>query len=314
MKKGYLYIALSTTLFSTMEIALKLFSIGYDPMQINFIRFLIGSMLLFPHSLKILKSRNIRLHTGDIRFFALTGFLCVVVSMTLYQFAVIRTDASVVAILVCCNPVFAILFAFVLLREKIRKTDILSVVVSMIGILCVMNPLKIGTASRSGIVLSILTAVTFALYGVVGKLRVEKYGSIVLCFFSFLMGCLELLMLIFISRVSVVSSALDAAGLSKFADIPILKGITLQNLPGIAYLGIFVTGLGYTFYFLAMETTSVSKASLIFFIKIALAPVLALLFLHESITMNILFGIAFIIIGSGITFFPQGKSEKQPLR
>ena len=39
MPGGYLFIALATILFSTMEIALKLISADFHPMQLNFIRF-----------------------------------------------------------------------------------------------------------------------------------------------------------------------------------------------------------------------------------------------------------------------------------
>lgn len=48
----------------------------------------------------------------------LTGFLCVVVSMTLFQLAVVYDKASTVAVLFSCNPIFAILFALLILREK----------------------------------------------------------------------------------------------------------------------------------------------------------------------------------------------------
>ncbi len=42
MKKGYMYIALTTLIFSTMEIALKLVSDDFNPIQLTFTRFFIG--------------------------------------------------------------------------------------------------------------------------------------------------------------------------------------------------------------------------------------------------------------------------------
>ena len=41
MKKGYLYILISTVLFSTMEIMLKLTAGGFRPLQITLLRFTI---------------------------------------------------------------------------------------------------------------------------------------------------------------------------------------------------------------------------------------------------------------------------------
>ncbi|TFH94012.1 EamA family transporter, partial [Porphyromonas levii] len=61
-----------------------------------------------------------------------------------------------------------------------------------------------------------------------------------------------------------------------------------------------VTGLGYVFYFLAMDKTSVVMSSLVFFVKPALAPILAFFILKEGIPMNTILGIMFILFGSFI--------------
>lgn len=83
--------------------------------------------------------------------------------------------------------------------------------------------------------------------------------------------------------------------LQLFSNIPIIYGVNSANIFTVIYLGVVVTGFGYLFYFMAMEETSVSTASVVFFIKPALAPVLALIILRESIPLNTLAGIAFII-------------------
>lgn len=309
MKKGYIYIALATFFFSTMEIALKMFSVGFNPMQMNFIRFFIGAILILPLAVKNMKRRKIRLGGKDFIFFALTGFICVVLSMGLYQMAVLEAKASIVAILFSCNPVFVIPLAALLLKEKIYKSTVISLVISLAGMVAIMNPLHL-SSSFSGILLSLLAAATFALYGVVGKLKSQKYGGVVSSFFSFLAGSLELLLLMFLSKVDFIASALTNAGLKDFANIPVLQGITLSSLPGLIYIGVFVTGLGYTSYFLAMEKASVAKASLVFFIKPALAPILAFLVLREPITANMVLGILLILLGSLITFRSGGEEPQ----
>lgn len=83
-----LYVIISTFLFSSMEIALKIAGGTFNPVQLNFIRFLLGGLLLLPFTLNKLKKDGRRLNSRDIRAFALTGFSCVVVSMTLYQLAI----------------------------------------------------------------------------------------------------------------------------------------------------------------------------------------------------------------------------------
>jgi len=312
LKKGYLYIVLSTVLFSTMEIVLKMFSNAFNPVQLTFLRFLIGSFILMPFAIRGLRNRNVHLKAEDFSFFAITGFLCVMVSMVLYQMAIVYSPASVVAVLFSCNPVFVVLFAYFILHEKIYKYTIVSLIVSVIGIIVIINPWHMsGANSMLGMTLTILSAIVFALYNVVGRKYSERFGGIALTCFSFLFGSMEMILLIFITRINAVSVFFTQIGLKSFASVPILQGINGYTLPGLIYVGIFVTGLGYTFYFLAMEETSAATASLVFFIKPVLAPILALIILHDVITVNMSIGIILIITGSLISFIPGFKLKKK---
>jgi drug/metabolite transporter (DMT)-like permease len=316
LKKGLLYILLTTLLFSSMEIVLKIYSSGFNPIQLTFLRFLIGSVVLMPLAVKELRGKGYHLHADDLSFFVVTGFLCVIVSMVSYQMAILYTQASVVAVLFSCNPVFSILFAFLILHEKIFKHTILSLIISVIGIIVIMNPLRM-SGSALGFMLTIVAAAAFALYSIIGRKRSERYGGIALTSISFLFGSIELILLIFVSRINSVSMFLTRLGLTSFANIPILQNISRHTLPSLIFIGVFVTGLGYTFYFLAMEATSTATASLVFFIKPALAPIMALMIIHEAITINMTIGILLIIAGSLISFIPDhlyDKSQGEQIR
>jgi len=309
MKKGYWFIILAAFLFSTMEITLKIVSNQFNPIQISFLRFFVGSILLLPLALKSLRRRKLSLNKDDFAFFLLTGFICVVVSMTFYQLAILYCKASLVAILFSCNPIFVVTFAFFIIGEKLYKHTIISMVLSIIGMICILNPFNI-TLSLQGIIFIMISSITFALYGVISSTKSKRLGGVVLTCFTFLMGSLEMLILILITKLNVVSNFLSANGLKEFSNVPIFHGITLQNIPILAYISIFVTGLGYTFYILAMEETSASTASIVFFIKPALAPILALIVLKESIALNTIVGIIFIIIGSIINFRETSKMSR----
>ena len=310
MKKSILYIILATFFFSTMEIALKLSAGSFNAIQLTFLRFLIGSVILSPLAIKQLKQKNVSLRLGDFAFFALTGLICVNISMILYQMAVLYSPASTVAVLFSCNSVFLVLFAFVLLGEKIQFNTIISIVLSVLGMLIMIDPLHF-VGSTAGTVLSLAAAVTFALYNTVGRTRSNRCGGIVLTCFTFLFGCAEMLILIFLTHVQAVALFLQNAGFAQFANIPVFSGISVSSLPGLAYVGIFVTGCGFAFYFLAIETAGAAKAALVFFCKPVLAPLLALAVLHEAITGKMIIGIAMIVIGSFITFLPNPVRHKK---
>jgi len=292
-----------------MEIALKMVSIQFNPIQISFLRFFIGSILLLPLALKNLRNKEISLSKNDFKFFIITGFICVVVSMTFYQLAILYCKASLVAILFSCNPVFVVTFAFFLIGEKLYKHTIISMGLSIFGMICILNPFNM-TISFKGIIFIVISSITFALYSVISNKKCERLGGVVINCFSFLFGSLEMLVLILITKLSFVSSFFSTNGLKEFSNIPIFHGITLYNLPILAYISIFVTGLGYTFYTLAMEETSASTASIVFFIKPALAPILALIILKEAIDLNTIIGIVLIILGSIINFRATSKRSK----
>ena len=82
-KRGYLYILLAAMLYSTTEVVLKGLGDTFAPMQVTVERVLIGAVALLPFALKDLKKRNIRLTRSDYGYFALMGFLTVLLHMSL---------------------------------------------------------------------------------------------------------------------------------------------------------------------------------------------------------------------------------------
>lgn len=291
MKKGYIYIIITAIIFSTIELTGKIISTKINPFQLTFIRFFIGGLVLLPFALRDLRAKKLRLGQNDYRYFLLNGTLCIAIGMCIYQLGILHTKASTVAIIFSTNPIFTVPFASLILKEKITKTTLTSLGFSILGIAFILNPFHL-SHDYLGILLAILSAIIFSLYSVIGKLRVAKYGSYLSNSFTFLLGDLVLLVILLIAKV------------------PILSGISTSSIPIILYLGILGTGIGYVFYFLAMKETSAIAASTVFFIKPALAPILSLFILHESLHTNTLLGIAFILLGSYFTIFKKKNTAQ----
>lgn len=312
MKKGYLYIAITTILFSSMEIMLKFISNTFNPIQLTFERFFIGGLILLPFAIKSLKSKEVSINKEDIKQFLFLGFMCVVVSMIFYQLAVTHTKASVVAVIFSCNPVFVMLFAYVFLKEKIHSHNIVSLILEIVGIIIIINPLSI-KLSPIGVALTLLAAITFALYGVLGKKSTIKFGGEVVTCFSFIFGSLEMLILILIEHIPSISSLLNSFNISDFANVPLFTGYNMNNIWAVIYVYVFVTGFGYASYFKGMEETSANTTSLVFFFKPVLSPILAFIFINEFIPINMIAGILFIVVGSIFTIICNMSLEKKSI-
>ncbi|MBT9677561.1 DMT family transporter [Levilactobacillus brevis] len=303
MRKTLLYIAFSTLMFSSMEIALKSAGGAFNPIQLNLIRFFIGGVVLLPIALRALHKQHHRLTKSDWGLFFLTGFVCVIISMTLYQLAISVDEASTVAVLFSCNPVFALIFSYLILHERLGRANLIAVIVSIVGLVVIVNPAHL--TNPVGLILAIGSALTFGLYSIVsrwGSVRHQFNGIIMTCF-TFFAGALELLVVMLVTHIPVVAGGMRQVGwLRQFAALPILQNVSLQYFWILFFIGVCVTGGGFAFYFLAMERSDVSTASLVFFIKPGLAPILAAVLIHEKILTNTIVGIVIILIGSVITF------------
>ncbi|CAI2570348.1 hypothetical protein AKUH1B105A_03510 [Apilactobacillus kunkeei] len=311
MKKTFLYVLISTFMFSSMEIALKSVQGVFSPIQLNLIRFLIGGLVLIPVVMKNGKQTLLTSKWKSIGVFLLTGFLCVVVSMTLFQLAIMYDEASTVAVLFSCNPVFALLFAFFILREKISRLGFISLVLSIIGLLVIVNPANL--TNPLGISLALGSALTFGLYSIVSRWgsKVTGQNGLATTCYTFLAGSVELLILVSITNISAVAHYMNSVEwLKPFANTPIIHNISINYFWILLFICVCVTGGGFAFYFLAMERAGVSIASIVFFIKPGLAPILAMILLGEKITINTWIGIVIILIGSVITFIGSQMEQK----
>lgn len=303
MKIGFLCILYATIVFSSMEIVLKVGCASFHPLQITFLRFLIGGIMLIPLAIKEMREADVVPKRKDWFFFASQGFLLVVVSMLLFQLAVIYGQASIMAVLFCCNPVFVVIFAYLILHNPITKYNIVSLLLSVAGILCIMNPAHMGNDSL-GIFLMLLSAMAFAFYGVRGETRFI-FGSITRSSFSFTLGSIELFFLILLTHLTPVANFLKSVGLGRYAYTPCVSGINDQNLLALFYVSICITGLGFAAYFMAMQLTSPAMASLVFFIKPALATTMAYFLIDDPVTSNMIYGIILLLLSSLVTFLPR---------
>ena len=140
-----------------------------------------------------------------------------------------------------------------------------------------------------GMVLMLLAALFFGLYTVAGKISVQKMGIMAQTSISFILGALVLLVvMLFMGR-------------------PVIDGIA-ENWVIVGYISIFVTGLGYFSYFTAIRLSDATTGSIAFFLKPAIAPFMAVIFLNESILWNTYVGIILILIGSWLNI--RGKRKE----
>lgn len=271
-----------------MEVVLKIAGNQLDAFQLTLIRFFIGGLFLLPFALlEIKKNQTVFTKRDYLHMFAM-GVVCICVSMVFFQLGVENSKASTAAVIFCINPMFTMLFAHFMTEEKLNRRKVTALAIGLLGIVFMINPFQMEQGNTfAGISFTILAAVTFGLYSAMGRTSIRRLRGITQTSLSFLFGSVFMIPILLIM------------------DRPILEGITTDNIVMVLYIGIMITGLGYLFYFLAMGVSDAATASIVFFVKPALAPVFAVIALHEVIGVNGLIGILLIFIGSYINLREQ---------
>ncbi|MFX1491275.1 MAG: DMT family transporter, partial [Promethearchaeota archaeon] len=80
----------------------------------------------------------------------------------------------------------------------------------------------------------------------------------------------------------------------------------------IIYMGIFVTVLGFLFYFLGIKNLGASKAAVFISLVPVFGSLFSILLLSEPFYPTFLIGLILVIIGIFVINYPKGNQESEP--
>lgn len=258
-----------------MEVISKPLMGSVDPLVLTLWRFICGTAVL--GTVMAVRGRTPGLKPKDVAILALMGILNTFLSMSLLQLAVKHTTASRAATIFCSNPVFVVLLASVIGWEKLTARRGLGLVLGVSGLVLVtgMHTMEID----SGTVYAILASVTFAVYILIGKKASLKTDPITVNVVSFTFGIAGLLLWLLLRGVNISPKPL------------------LDNLPSFLILGAGISGLGYITFINTIREIGAGNASTIFLLKPAVATVLAILIIGETVTLH--FAMGLLLAGAG---------------
>lgn len=75
-----------------------------------------------------------------------------------------------------------------------------------------------------------------------GRPACQRLGGVTVTSYSFIFGAAELLVLVLLGRTAPIGHLLTSAGLSVFADVPLLETLTPSHLPAFATLPLLSLG------------------------------------------------------------------------
>ncbi|NMD13266.1 MAG: DMT family transporter, partial [Candidatus Cloacimonetes bacterium] len=146
------------------------------------------------------------------------------------------------------------------------------------------------------ILLAVISSVTFGLYSGLTKSAVVRYGNLITNSLSFIIGGIVLICI------------------NLLIGKPVFFEPNSSNLLFMAWLGVVITGIAYLLYFEGMKHISASRASFYFFLKPALASLLAYLILNEFLSVGQLISVAIIVVSLAASNLSQLIPKKEPSR
>jgi len=291
--RGLLSLLAGIVLFSTIEVACKLMQsgggiAGHYPFCLATLRFIIAGLVLFFPAVHCLRGKTFTWR--DAAVLTGLGLLGVTLMSSLYHLSITFLPANVAALVFSCNPVFVVLFAPLVLPEKITARKLGAVALCLTGILVLARDRAAGV-SLTGLFLMLLAIIIFALYTVLFKKLTPRYGALPVTAFAGLAGGLCILPL-----------ALGVEGMP-------LATYGQADWLGIAYLALVGTALGYFLFIYGIGHVEASAGSMVFFLKPFLAALFAWMVLNEALTVPMLIGGAFILGGMIVALVPVRKSR-----
>jgi drug/metabolite transporter (DMT)-like permease len=256
---------------------------AFDPVSLNFWRWLLATAMLAPFALPGLRGKwpLVRAHAGILLLLSLTG-VAVFHSMV---YLGLRTTTTVNAVLLNSSiPVFILACSWILERERATARQLAGMLVSLAGILVILSR---GEAANllhldlhAGDAWILLAMPVWGIYSVLLKRRPAALGG------------LEFLFVI--SAAGVAMLALPAAAIALVAPPPMPGPAALA---GVFYVAIGASVLAYICWNRGVAIVGANTAGFTLHLLPAFGTVLAILFLGESFAAFHAAGIAVILAG-----------------
>ena len=221
------------------------------PFTVGFFRFLTASLFFLPILLVSYRDSIHRYTRRDIYFFFILGLVGVFGYGVLFLIGMQYTTSAQGAIIAGVNPTTVSLLAFIFLKERLTpKWRYIGFLFSFLGIVFVVGVqalLEFQIIYLVGNLILLFAMLTWGLYSILAKSKMKTHSALE----TTAMGIFYGTMLFF-----------PGAMMEHFWALPIMVDPFFWL--NILYMGIFVTVLGFLFYFLG-KVGSLSPTCLIFF-------------------------------------------------
>lgn len=284
---GHITALVTIMIWGTTFISTKILLADFTPIEILFLRFLLGLLVLIVIYPKRLKKEDKKQEI----LFAAAGLCGICLYYLLENIALTYTMASNVGVIISAAPFFTAVLSHVFLKteEKLKARFVVGFVVAMIGICLISFNGKELELNPIGDILAVAAALVWAVYSLLTR-KISSYGlnTIGTTRKIFTYGILFMLPFLFVFDFS----------------LDVQKVIKPDNFLNLIYLGLGASALCFVTWNYAVGVLGTVKTSVYIYIVPVITVVTSVIVLKEEITWMAAIGIGLTLIGLFLSFLP----------
>lgn len=289
---GVLCLSLAASIWGGMYVVSK-FVLEYIPsMTLVWLRYSIAFILLFT-ILKI--SEQKRKHVSSLNkkewiLLALIGFIGYFLSISFQFIGTKLSDAHTGALITSATPAFISIFAHIILKEKLTKRKIISLILATSGVITLVGWNTQVSSYLFGSIILVGAAITWALLSVYVKVASVTMSSLTITTYAIFFALIYTtpFMLWEIQHIDIYYN-------------------NIYIILGILYLGTISTAGAFFLWNKGMELMDAGIGALFFYFQPVVGAFLGWLLLNEMLDTNFFIGGCLILLGVLIVTIPANQ-------
>ncbi|AUM65289.1 EamA family transporter [Brevibacillus laterosporus] len=281
MKKllGSLYLSLAASIWGGMYVVVKAVVDLVPPLELVWFRYVIAMCALL--MIGVITKQSWRIEKRDWPLIIIIGLIGNTLSIVTQEVGTMLSTAQTGAIITSTTPAFMVLFARILLKEKITYKKAISIFLATIGVCIIVGIGHIDSSHQLGGLSLLIAALTWSLMSVLIKRVPEQYSQIVVTSYAILVAI-------------VVLTPFTIGRLAKL-DFQTMMHPTIWG--GLLYLGLISTACAFLLWNRGLQLLNASSGGLFFFFQPIVGTFLGWILLGEQIGFSFWIGTILIFIG-----------------
>jgi drug/metabolite transporter (DMT)-like permease len=253
-----------------------------DPVAFTAVRF--GAMVVFSVSVVVLSGGRLLPRRRDIPLVIASGLSGYFLYQMMFILGLDRTSAVASSVLVATHPIFSVLFAWLLWKERPARIELAGVVLAFVGVAVFLQVWRSLGEARLGDLLSLGAAAAFGFYGVITRPLTARYPSKELMAYTLAFGGL------LITLTGIPAMARQDWG-----------AVSVETWMILVYAIVGPVYVAYALWNWAIHKRGIPRTVVYGFLTPVAAWVLAVVFLDERVTAIDAVGAALVLGGLVLT-------------